>query len=354
MTTTTSRDESEREQDDAPLPLKSSKPDTGVPGRIGSDDRQESEPPQALRTLAVVVNPSKFTDLDAVRSQITGGCTAAGANDVRWYETSKEDPGAGQAQQALSDGASIVCSLGGDGTVRSVASALVGTGVPLGLLPGGTGNLLARNMELPVDDLDAALDTVLTGRNRCIDAGAVSWDGGPEEIFVVMAGMGMDATMIGDANERIKDAVGWPAYLLSGAKALFNPGFGVTVTGRQERAHSRRGRMVVVGNCGELTGGMELLPEARLDDGELNMVVVAPRGFFGWVEVVKDILTSRQSGKKAVRHLAASTFELRTSRPVGAELDGDAVGERQHMKARAVPDALLVRVPAAEEGASAP
>jgi diacylglycerol kinase family enzyme len=273
--------------------------------------------------------------------------------DVCWYETGKDDPGAGQAQQALSDGASIVCSLGGDGTVRSVASALVGTGVPLGLLPGGTGNLLAHNLDLPVDDLDAALAIVLTGMNRRIDAGAVSWDGGPEEVFVVMAGMGMDATMIGDADERIKDAVGWPAYLLSGTKALFNPGFAVTVSSRQQSAHSRRARMVVVGNCGELTGGVELLPEARLDDGELDMVVVAPHGFFGWLEVVKEIMTSRGKKRTAVRHLTAKTFELRTDRPVGAELDGDAVGERQHMKTRALPDALLVRVPHSETGPSA-
>ncbi len=353
MTTTTSRDEAKRRQDDDATPVDTSRPGPGVPGRIGADDAAETEPGPRLGRLAIVVNPSKFSDLAAIRSQITGGCAAAGATDVRWYETSKEDPGAGQARQALSDGASLVCSLGGDGTVRSVASALVGTGVPLGLLPGGTGNLLARNLELPVDDLDAALDVVLTGRDRPIDAGAVSWDGGAEETFVVMAGMGMDATMIGDANETIKDAVGWPAYLLSGAKALFNPGFGVAVTTRGEHARSRRGRMVVVGNCGTLTGGVELLPEARLDDGELNLVVVAPRGFFGWVDVAKDILTSRGSARKAVRHLAGTTFELDTSRPVGAELDGEAVGERRHMLARIVPGALVVRVPAIEGGASA-
>jgi diacylglycerol kinase family enzyme len=333
---------------------KSTEVRAGSPAGLGADDPAAGGVRHPLGILAVVVNPSKFADLGTVRSQITDDCAAQGVTDVRWYETSKEDPGAGQARQALSDGASIVCSLGGDGTVRSVASTLVGTSVPLGLLPGGTGNLLARNLDLPVEDLDAALAIVLTGTNRCIDVGAVSWDGGSEEVFVVMAGMGMDATMIGDANERIKDAVGWPAYLLSGAKALFNPGFAVTASTPQERAHSRRARMVVVGNCGELTGGVELLPEARLDDGELDMVVVAPHGLFGWLEVVKEIVTSRGTRRTAVRHLTAKSFELRTDRPVGAELDGDAVGARRRMNTRALPQAILVRVPHSETGSVAP
>jgi diacylglycerol kinase (ATP) len=302
--------------------------------------------------LAVVVNPSKFTDLEAVKAEVADGCLALGAIDVRWYETSQDDPGAGQTGQALREGATMVCSLGGDGTVRSVASALAGTGVPLGLLPGGTGNLLARNMGLPVDDLAAALETVLTGTNRRIDVGSVAWDDEAEQVFVVMAGMGMDATMVGEADERLKDAVGWPAYLLSGTKALFNPGFAVTVSDQRQRTRSRRARMVVVGNCGELTGGVKLLPDARLDDGNLDLVVVAPRGVVGWFEVVRDLLTSRGRNRDAVRRMTSNRFELTTGKLVEAELDGDEVGQHQHTKARTLTGALLVRVPRLPGGSS--
>ncbi|MFZ0529513.1 MAG: diacylglycerol kinase family protein [Propionicimonas sp.] len=300
--------------------------------------------------LAVVVNPSKFTDLDELRDQVEDACGTHGRVDVRWYETSPEDPGAGQAEQAVSDGANMVCSLGGDGTVRSVASALVGTEIPLGLLPGGTGNLLARNLGLPVDDLPAALAAVLTGTTRRIDVGAVSWDDEAEQIFVVMAGMGMDATMMGEADERLKDAVGWPAYLLSGARALFNPGFVMAVSAHRIRNYSRRARMVVVGNCGELTAGVKLLPNARLDDGRLDLVLVAPRGLLGWLALLRDFLTSRGGNHRAARRMTADRFELAANRPVDAELDGDAVGPRRHMRTRTLAGALLVRVPLRGDG----
>jgi diacylglycerol kinase (ATP) len=297
--------------------------------------------------LAVVVNPSKFDDLDAVKADVAKLCRDSGWAEPKWYETSTQDPGAGQARQALDDGATVVCSLGGDGTVRSVASALVDTGVPLGLLPGGTGNLLARNLGLPVDNPVAALEVVLTGTTRKVDVGAVTWDDDAEEVFLVMAGMGMDARMMGDADERIKNAVGWPAYLLSGVRALFDPGFTVRASTHDQQAKSHRARMVVVGNCGQLTGGLELIPDARLDDGQLDVVLVAPRGILGWAAVLRDLVV-RRGVDRGLRRLSSDAIDVVTDRPILAELDGDEVGPRQRMATRARPGALLVKMPAAE------
>lgn len=295
--------------------------------------------------LAVVVNPSKFDRLDQVKAEVARLSGEAGWGEVRWYETTPEDPGEGQAREALDDGATVVCSLGGDGTVRAVATALVGTRVALGLLPGGTGNLLARNLGVPVDDLPAALAVVLTGTARRVDVGSVTWDDDTEQVFLVMAGMGMDGRMMGDADERIKKTVGWPAYLLSGVRALFDPGFSVRASTRDQQARSRRARMVVVGNCGRLTGGVELMPDARLDDGQLDAVLVAPRGLVGWVAVLRDVITARRGDQHHLRRFASDAIDVVTGRPILAQLDGDAVGARQRMATRVLPGALLVKVP---------
>jgi len=307
--------------------------------------------PASRQRLTVVYNPTKVDDLDQVKSVLAKACARHSWDEPTWVATTEDETGQRQASEAVRAGADCVASLGGDGTVRAVASALVGTDVALGLLPGGTGNLLARNLGLPVDALDEAADAMLGGSERRIDVGRLVADDDPEEVFVVMAGIGLDGEIMAGTNEEIKGVLGWPAYVLSAAQNLTRRGFSLTVessggegvAGAPGDTVQRQARSVIVGNCGTLQGGIELMPDAELDDGLLDAVVLAPRGVFGWVSVMADIATRHRSGHRRLDRLRFRELAITADRPVQAEIDGDPIGERSRLRVRIEPAAVVVR-----------
>ena len=320
-------------------------------GHFRSGEEQETP----VRRAAIIINPTKFADLDAVRGRVTTTCRSIGWGEPTFYETTVEDPGIGQAAAAVRDGVDLVCTLGGDGTVRNVASVLVGTQMPLGILPAGTGNLLARNLDLPTA-LESALTVALSGRNRRIDVGelrlgATADDDGqaPAEAtrthhFLVMSGVGMDAAIMAGTNQSLKDRVGWPAYMLSGAKHLVSPEFRVDVRIDAEPQFRRRSRMIVIGNCGRLLGGLVLMPGARVDDGRLDAVIASPRGLVGWVPVATRVATRQRKGHPTLDHRTCTEIHVHVDRPVPVQVDGDVLGEATEVTAVVRPSALTVRV----------
>jgi diacylglycerol kinase family enzyme len=308
------------------------------------------KPETPKKVAAIIVNPTKFDHLDAVQAQVTKGCLAAGWDEPLWFETTAQDPGTGQARQAVRDGATVICPLGGDGTVRAVAAALVGTETPLGLLPGGTANLLARNLNLPMDSLEGALKVALTGQNKRIDVGRLTVDRSgederPEEhIFLIMAGAGFDAAIMADAPERLKKTVGPLAYTFSGAKNLRGPQFKVRIKIDDVPEFTRRARTVVIGNCGKITGGLVLMPQAQVDDGWLDAVVLSPVGVVGWVAVAGRVISKKRKGHKRVDHHRLRSVVIRCDRPEAVQIDGDPVGLALALSAQVDPLALVVRV----------
>lgn len=305
----------------------------------------DSPPPTtAVGAWAIVVNPTKFDDPTPVKEQVHRLCIDRGWPAPSWYETTATDPGFGQAQQAIADGAELVCPLGGDGTVRAVASGVLGSEAAVGLLPGGTGNLLARNLGLPVDDLEASVTVALTGRTERIDVGEVRWDDGPPDTFLVMAGMGLDAEIMAGVDEQLKKKVGWWAYVASGLTAIFRLGFPVRVRAGESREFSQHARTVLVGNCGELTGGLQLIPQAAVDDGVLDVVIASPRSLSSWLAISINLLTRQRRGHRLFVHRQAETIVVRTREPVEAQLDGDAVGPKRRLSARVLPQALPIRL----------
>jgi diacylglycerol kinase (ATP) len=333
--------------------------------RAGRRPRRAPGPPPAPLALeappplpAVIANPTKIDDMDGERAWLSRRCTDLGFRRPLWFETQPVDPGRAAALQAVGQGAATVIAYGGDGTVRSVAAGLQGTEIALGILPMGTGNLLARNLGLPVSDHDRAVEIALGPIERRIDVGIVEIDVSGEdhdplrETFLVMAGLGFDAEVMASVEPALKRKVGWWAYVVAGARRLRGRTTAVTIQLDDAEPMRTRVRSVIIGNCGELTGGLALLPDAQLDDGWLDLVVVAPRRIVQWGAVVFTVLSRarlrkvmRPTERRVVQHFRCRRLQIRAEKPLPVQLDGDAVGEARVLRARLDRLGLVVRTP---------
>ncbi len=308
------------------------------------------EPLPSAKRLSVVLNPIKVEDVAVFQATVSTMAREAGWREPIWHLTTPEDSGTGQAELASVEGADLVIVCGGDGTVREVCAELAGTGIPVGIIPAGTGNLLARNLAIPLY-LRAAIDIALTGQDRAIDMVKVTGDAAEEggadidSHFMVMAGMGFDAAIMEGVNEDIKKRVGWLAYVISALKSLMFPVTRVelSVDGGEWTKH--RARMVMVGNVGYLQAGMPLLPDATIDDGQLDVVLLNPRRFLSWIPLALRVLAKRSRTDDTINRMTGRTVSIRAGVDTPRQLDGDSIGPGRELHMECIHGRLLVRVP---------
>jgi diacylglycerol kinase (ATP) len=306
--------------------------------RSTTDD--DSAPPRA----AVIVNPIKVGDGVAFRRKVTRALSVRGYDEPLWLETRIDDAGNAMAKRAIEHEPDLVLVAGGDGTVRVVCSALANTGIPVGVIPAGTGNLLARNLHIPLD-LDDALERILDGRDRRIDLVTVYGDGLDTDRFAVMAGLGLDAAIISEAPPHLKAQIGWTAYLVSAAKNINHPSVHVRIQLDDEEPVERRVRTVVVGNVGMLQANIPLLPDARPDDGLIDVVVIAPRRVTQWPLVFWRVMTRTKRTEMYLERFTGRKVEITAAVDVQRQLDGDGIGPGRSLTAEVEPGSLVVRVP---------
>ncbi len=302
---------------------------------VTSEDSTPSKV-SAGRRVAVIHNPASGSadDVQALRSAFV----AAGTEPL-WLATTEDDPGTGQAAEAIASGVDTVIACGGDGTVRAVLQSVAGTEVALGVVPMGTGNLLAGNLGLQTGT-DAVHDAV-HAPTGLLDVGMVNG-----ERFAVMAGVGFDAYMIRDANPTLKRRLGSAAYVFSAARHLRSRIFSaeVVVDGRREFNGSTA--MVLIGNCGAVTGGLQVFPDARQDDGMLDVAVLCARGIGQWASVGWRLLRGRPQRPDLVRRCQGRAIIVTLDRPVAYELDGEARDAVSTLTIGVEPGAIAIRSPA--------
>jgi diacylglycerol kinase family enzyme len=328
--------------------------------------------------VAFVANPSK-QDVPALRTAVLRACAEQGLPEPLWFETTIAEPGVGQTRKAVAEGADVVVAMGGDGTVRAVAEGLVGTAVPMGLIPLGTGNLLARNLDLPLSDPLSAMRIALEGQDRTIDVGwlrvhrwesdgdrddeAIADEDDPaddldpprEHIFLVIAGLGFDAAMVAGTDEQLKARVGWIAYFVSGIRHLHGRRTRVHVRLDDQPMTSTRLRSLLIGNCGRLPGGLTLLPDALLDDGWLDVAAIDTRGgIAGWAQLFGEVVLQGAGVRNdlpakigRIDHTRAQEVRVVVESGEHVQVDGDIVGRVTELSARVDHAALVVRVPVA-------
>lgn len=327
--------------------------------------------------IAFVANPTK-DGISELREMSMRACSIRYMPEPLWYFTTADNPGTSQAKQAMEDGADVVVAVGGDGTVRAVAAAVAGTDTAMGILPMGTGNLFARNANLPFDDSTALMRAIIEGDEVEID---VVWLHVEREhhteatrdrhLCLVIAGAGFDAEMVAGTDDKLKHRIGWLAYFLSAVKFTSKARMEATVSVDDSKPITSQMRTVMIANVGKLPGGIKLIPDASVTDGLLDVATLDARaGVVGWTDLFGTVM-AQGAGMKQPELLKAyrtsridlgrgKVVDIHMKEPQKIQVDGESLGNATGLRAEVAPGALRMRIPKGarafkevEEGASA-
>lgn len=292
-----------------------------------------------MPSIAVVANRKKLTP-SAVHD-LREALGNVGHRDVAWIDVSKASAATPAAAKAIKHGADVVIACGGDGTVRATAEALVGTGAALAVMPTGTANLFAGAMGLP-SRADAVAEVIAMGTRRTIDTGRCNGMS-----FSVMGGAGLDAAMIRGAEDD-KERLGTLAYLRAGVRAARQTtAVDATVTVDGSVLYEGPASCVLVGNLGQLKGGLMAFPDASPTDGVLDVGVLSASGMKQWGSVMVSVARHKQSESPYACIGRGADIDVRFASKQRFELDGGAKGRTRRLRFHVKPSSLVVCVPSA-------
>jgi diacylglycerol kinase family enzyme len=290
-----------------------------------------------VKNVAVVAHARKSLGggLEELRERLGD----EGFPDPIWSEVPKSRFAPKRVEAALREGAELVFAWGGDGLVQRCIDVLAGTGVPLAVLPAGTANLFASNLDIP-PDLEEAVEIGLHGDDRELDVGRVN-----RERFGVMAGAGLDARMIQAADGGLKDRFGRAAYVWTAAKELRSEPFKARIEVNGDLWYDDNASCILLGNVGSLFAGVDVFENARPDDGLLELGVSNADGLGDWARTMARTVVGAAEKSPFVQATKAKKVVVELSRKVPYELDGGERGATKRIKAKVEPGALTVRVP---------
>jgi diacylglycerol kinase (ATP) len=261
------------------------------------------------------------------------------ATDVFWREVGKSRFAPSEVEKALARGAELIFVWGGDGMVQRCVDVVAGTEATIAIIPAGTANLLATNLGIP-KDIEEAVDVGLAGHARRIDVGRLNG-----ERFAVMAGAGLDARMIGDADGGLKDRVGRLAYVWTGAKHIREKPFRAKIEVDGARWYDGDASCILFGNVGKLFGGVEAFEDAHPDDGVLELGVVSADGIREWAGTVARAVVGTAAKSPHAFTTKVHSVRIELDRKVPYEIDGGDRKKVRKLRVEVEPEAVRICVP---------
>ncbi len=299
-----------------------------------------------MTSVAVIAHSAKV--LGGGLGRLRDVLTEQGVTDPIWLEVPKSRKMPARVKEAIKSGADLIFVWGGDGSVQRCIDAAVGSPVTLAILPAGTANLLANNLGIPID-LEQAVEVGLHGNNHTIDVGKING-----EHFAVMAGIGLDALMIRDADSAMKDRFGRAAYIWTGARHVRSTPVSTTVRIDGHTWFDDRASCVLIANVGSIGGGVTAFDHASPDDGKLDVAVMTANGAWQWLRTLTHVSIGHAEKSPLIQMTQATkiTVETRKRRPY--ELDGGARPKANKLRVHVVPHAVTIRVPSPASRSTVP
>ena len=262
-----------------------------------------------------------------------------------WTEVPKSKHAPERVGKALADGAETIFVWGGDGMVQRCVDVMAGTDARLAILPAGTANLFASNLDIPDDIARGRRTSACTGGRRRLDVGKMNG-----EHFAVMAGAGLDARMIRDTDGGPKDKYGRLAYIWAASKNLRNEPFKARIEVNGDLWYDDDASCLLVGNVGALFGGLEAFDDASPEDGQLELGVTHAESLGQWARTVARTAVGSIGESPFVQATKAERIDVEFDRKILYELDGGDRKKVKRLKVKVKPDALTVMVPQERSG----
>lgn len=231
-----------------------------------------------------------------------------------------------------------VIAAGGDGTINEVVNGLAGKKIRLGIIPAGTVNVLAKELGIPLH-VEKAIDTILKGKEKVIDT--VMAD---QRVFVLMAGVGFDAYSIFKVDSGIKRYVGALAYLLASLYALIRYPSRLLRISMDNGKKKEEGYFVLVSNTAYYGGKIPVAPDARMDDGYIDVLVFKSRKLHLLFHYLGASFFRRQSTMTYMKHYRVKNLTVASDHNVLVHTDAEIAGSLP-MRFQVLPKSLRVLIP---------